>query len=70
MVSTHFTNVHEPTTIEMKNLQLYSMIAADYAFQLLGNAVLSEKAKQMNEALYASALSQPLREPGFASQGL
>lgn len=57
MVSTHFANVHEPTPIEIKTLQIYSVLAAEYAYQLLGNAALAEKAKQMNEALYASMFS-------------
>lgn len=55
VVSTHFANVHAPTTIELKTLQAYSIVAADHAFQLLGNAVLAAKAQQMNETLYASA---------------
>jgi GAF domain-containing protein len=58
IVSTHFANVHEPTPIELKTLQSYSLIAAEHAYRLLGNAMLGDKAKQMNTALYASILSE------------
>ena len=57
IVSTHFATVHVPTPIELNTLQLYSAVAAEHAYRLLGNAALDEKAKQMNEALYASLLS-------------
>jgi GAF domain-containing protein len=57
IVSTHFANVHEPTPIELKTLKVYSFIAAEHAFQLLGSRSLTEKAKEMNDALYAIVLS-------------
>ena len=56
MVSTHFVNVHEPTPIEMKTLQSYSIVASEHAYRLLGNEMLGAKAEQMNDALYASVL--------------
>ena len=56
VVSTHFANAHEPTLIELRALQVYSTIAAERAFQLLGSISLAEKAKEMNDALYASVV--------------
>ena len=53
IVSTHFANVHELTPIEFRTLQVYSIVAAEHAFQLLGNRSLATKAKEMNDALYA-----------------
>jgi hypothetical protein len=41
----------------LKALQAYSAIAAEHAYRLLGNAMLADKAKQMNTALYASLLA-------------
>ena len=58
IVSTHFANVHEPTPIELKTLPSYCVVAAEHAYQLLGNAVLDDKAKQMHTAMYASILSE------------
>jgi len=57
IVSTHFANVHEPTPIELRTLEIYSSIAAEYAFHLLRNGSLAAKAKEMNVALYASLVS-------------
>jgi hypothetical protein len=57
IVSTHFANVHEPTAVELRALQIYSGVAAEHAFRLLGNASLAAKAKEMNDALYASLFS-------------
>ncbi len=56
IVSTHFANVHEPTSIELQTMQFYSIVAAEHAYRLLGNEMLSVKAEKMSEALYASAL--------------
>jgi len=55
IVSTHFANAHEPTAIEIKTLQAYSVVAAEYAYRLLGTSMLAAKAEQMNGKLYASA---------------
>jgi two-component system, sensor histidine kinase len=59
IVSTHFANVHEPTPIEIKTLQSYSVVAAEHAYQLLGNEMLATKAAQMSETLYASLYPNP-----------
>jgi GAF domain-containing protein len=56
MVSTQFANMHEPTPIELETLQSYSIVASEHAYRLLGSEMLGTKAKQMNEALYGSAL--------------
>jgi hypothetical protein len=56
MVSTHFAHVHEPTPIEITTLQTYSVVAADHAYRLLGNAMIGEKAEKMNDFLYRSIL--------------
>jgi GAF domain-containing protein len=57
MVSTHFSNVHEPTPFEIEILQSYSVVAAEHGYQLLGKTTLAEKAGQMNARLYASVLA-------------
>lgn len=62
IVSTHFANVHEPTPIELKTMQTYSVVAAEHAYQLLGTETLGSKAEQMNQTLYAhemAALNMP-----------
>ena len=59
IVSTHFASVHEPTLIEIKTLQSYSVVAAEHAYQLLGSETLATKAEQMSEALYASMYPNP-----------
>jgi two-component system, sensor histidine kinase len=56
MVSTHFVNVHEPTPIELKTLQSYSIVASEHAYRLLGNEMLGRKAEHMNGALYEAVL--------------
>lgn len=56
VVSTHFANVHEPTSIELKILRSYGVIAAEYAYRLLGHEMLDTKAARMHEALYESVL--------------
>lgn len=56
VVSTHFANAHEPTSIELQTLQSYSIVAAEHVYRLLGNTMLAMKAEQMNEALYGSIL--------------
>jgi hypothetical protein len=53
MMSTHFANVHEPTELEMRTLNTYSVAAAEHLHQLLGDAPLAIKAKQMSDELYA-----------------
>ena len=58
IVSTHFANVHEPTPIELRTMRIYSTVASEHAFNLLGNFSLAAKAGQMNDALYASALPE------------
>jgi hypothetical protein len=56
MVSTHFTNPHEPTVIELETLKSYSIVASEHAYRLLGSEMLGTKAEQMNDALYESVL--------------
>jgi len=75
IASTHFASVHEPTPIEIKTLQSYSVVASEHAYQLLGNETLATKAEQMSDALYASvypnravgALVGPAADPSSAS---
>jgi GAF domain-containing protein len=57
MASTHFANPHEPTPIELRIMRVYSVVAAEHAYQLLGNASLAAKAERMNEELYASIIA-------------
>jgi GAF domain-containing protein len=59
IASTHFAKVHEPTRIEIKTLQSYSVVAAEHAYQLLGSEMLATKAEQMSETLYASVYPNP-----------
>jgi GAF domain-containing protein len=54
IASTHFARVHEPTPLELRIMRVFSMVAAEHAFQLLGNVSLALKAKEMNDALYGS----------------
>lgn len=58
IVSTHFANVHEPTSLEMNTLKAYSRIAAEYAWIVLGESFepLAAKAQQMSADLYDRAL--------------
>lgn len=58
VVSTHFATVHDITPIELRIMHVYGTIAAEHAFHLLGHASLAEKAKEMNDALYASLFSR------------
>jgi GAF domain-containing protein len=58
IVSTHFANAHKPTPIELRTMQIYSTVASEHAFNLLGNLSLAAKARQMNDALYASFLPE------------
>jgi GAF domain-containing protein len=53
LISTHFAHVHEPTPIEMDTLKVYGVVAADYAYKLLGDVTLATKAEQMSEKLYS-----------------
>ncbi len=55
-VSAHFVNVHAPTTIELETLRSYSVIAADYLLELLGEEPLAAKAIAMNRGVYAPVL--------------
>jgi hypothetical protein len=52
VVSTHFSNVHHPTKIEMETLQAYSVIAAEFAFKLLAEAPLLTLASRLSRDLY------------------
>lgn len=56
MVSTHFANAHEPTSLEMQTLKKYSVVAAEHLNKLLGGIPLATKAEQMSEELYARFL--------------
>lgn len=53
IVSTHFALAHVPTPIEMQTLKDYSVVAAEYAFELLGDDTLAARAERMSEELYA-----------------
>jgi len=55
VISTHFANTHEPTSIEMQTLSIYSRLAADSIQEKLGAARASE---QQAEALFQSLLLQ------------
>jgi GAF domain-containing protein len=61
LVSTHFSNVHEPTQIEMQILAEYSVIAAERLRQLLGHASLEDEAEKMSRKIYKKALRAPAR---------
>jgi hypothetical protein len=52
VVSTHFANVHHPTKIEMETLQAYGVIAAEFAFKLLGETPLLTMARRLSKDLY------------------
>jgi hypothetical protein len=72
LVSTHFANVHEPTPIEMHMLKAYGVIAAEYAFMLLGEDGLSlaREAERMSAELYARTLADdaPARSKQHAAR--
>ena len=59
IVSTHFANVHAPTSIEMQTLQRYGRVAAEYGYMLLDEsyASLAVKAEQMSAELYTRTLA-------------
>ncbi len=63
IVSTHFANVHEPTSLEMNTLKAYSRIAAEYAWMVLGESFepLAAKAEHMSAELYDRALIGGIR---------
>jgi GAF domain-containing protein len=63
MISTHFVQVHKPTEIEMAALKEYSFVAAEHAYQLLGDSTLEAKAEQMNAELYNSIESRESEPP-------
>jgi hypothetical protein len=65
IVSTHFANVHTPSKIEMETLKAYGVVAAQYAFKLLGGMSLDVAANQMHEKLYTGLLGVAW----FAAQG-
>lgn len=54
-VSTHFANVHRPTTIEVDTIKSYSVAAANHLLNLLGNESLKAKAISMSQRLYQEA---------------
>jgi GAF domain-containing protein len=56
IVSTHFANVHTPSKIEMNTLKAYGVVAAQYAFKLLGEMPLDAAANRMHEKLYTGLL--------------
>ncbi len=55
IISTHFANVHEPSKIEMETLKAYGVVAARYAFKLLGDMPLDAMANRIHEKLYGPA---------------
>jgi GAF domain-containing protein len=55
VLSTHFANVHQPSKIEMDTLRAYGVVAAQYAFKLLGEMPLEVMANRMHEKLYGAA---------------
>lgn len=63
IVSTHFANVREPTSLEMNTLKAYSRIAAEYAWMVLGESFepLAAKAEHMSAELYDRALIGGIR---------
>jgi GAF domain-containing protein len=60
IVSTHFANVHEPTSIEMNTLKAYGGVAAEFAYMMLEESYtsLATKAEQMSAELYAHTLAR------------
>jgi GAF domain-containing protein len=56
IVSTHFANVHSPSKIEMETLKAYGVVAAQFAFNRLGETPLDVAASRMHEKLYAGQL--------------
>jgi GAF domain-containing protein len=54
-VSTHFANVHRPTTIEVDTIKSYSVAAADHLLRLLDDESLKAKAISMSKHLYEQA---------------
>jgi GAF domain-containing protein len=52
VLSTHFANVHHPTNIEMETLQAYSVMASEFAFELLGETPLLTMARGLSRDLY------------------
>jgi GAF domain-containing protein len=73
MVSTHFVQVHKPTEIEMAALKEYSFVAAEHAYQLLGDSTLEAKAEQMCGELYNGIENpeseSPPRAPDMTESG-
>jgi GAF domain-containing protein len=52
VISTHFANVHHPTTIEMETLQVYAAASAEFCLKLLEEGSLSTLARRLSEELY------------------
>lgn len=52
VVSTHFSNVHEPARIEMQILKEYSAAAAIRLRELLRDASLASAAEKMSQKIY------------------
>jgi GAF domain-containing protein len=54
IVSVHFAEPGGPTQSERNAFDLYSNVAAEQAYELLGGAALAAKAAQMSDELYSS----------------
>jgi GAF domain-containing protein len=54
VVSVHFAAPGGPTENEGETFQLYSIVAATQAYELLGSVALAAKAAQMSDELYSS----------------
>lgn len=52
VVSTHFSNIHEPTRIEMQILKEYSTAAAERLRELLHETSLASAAEKMSRKIY------------------
>jgi GAF domain-containing protein len=52
VASTHFSNVHVPTRIEMQILKEYSAVAAERLRELLRDASLASAAEKMSRKIY------------------
>jgi hypothetical protein len=52
IVSTHFANAHYPTKIEMETLQAYSVVACEFALNVLGETSLLAMAHRLSRELY------------------
>ncbi|HLX18178.1 MAG TPA: GAF domain-containing protein [Bradyrhizobium sp.] len=59
VVSSHFANPYQPSTVEVDMLKAYSLPAADHVYQLLGDVPLAAKAEHMSQLLYLGPLANP-----------